>query len=119
MIAKEAIDEAVRDHSEWKKRLREAITIGRSEFKIWVVKQDNECQFGKWLHSLSEEEMKSEDFQKVKTLHAEFHKVAGKVLEFALTGGKDAASKMMRQSGTYGDITGRFVLALNDWKNKL
>jgi Chemoreceptor zinc-binding domain len=119
MISKESIDVALKSHSLWKRQLKEAITTGQSEFKIWIVMKGDECEFGKWLARLSPEEMQSEDVQKVKILHTEFHEAAGKVLEFALTGGSDAALKMMSHRGIYRDVSRKLVSALNNWKKNL
>lgn len=119
MVSKEAIDSALNAHAQWKIRLKDAIEQGQSEFKVDVVKKDNECQFGKWLHSLPESDRQTEDYQKIKTLHAEFHKTAGEILELAVTGQKDEAVKKLEHGGGYGRITGKLVLALNEWRSKL
>lgn len=119
MVTKEAIDSALSAHSQWKIRLHDAATSGTSEFKVEIVKKDNECQFGKWLYSFSQEEMKSEDYQKIKTLHSEFHMIAGDILNLATSGKKNEAMKLLEFGGSYGVTTGKLVLALNNWKNKL
>jgi len=119
MISKEEIDSALTAHGLWKKRLLDAIEKGTSEFKVYVVNKDNACQFGQWLYSLSEEEKSSQDFMKIKDLHAEFHKTAAAILELAMNGKKEEALKKMEYGGGYGQITGKLVLALNEWKNKL
>lgn len=119
MVSKEEIDAALAAHSLWKKRLLDAITTGQSEFQVEIVKKDNACQFGKWLYSLPDEVKNETDFTKIKDLHAEFHKTAATILEFAVTGQKETALKKMETGGGYGSITGKLVLALNDWKIKL
>jgi hypothetical protein len=119
MISKEAIDSALTAHSQWKKRLQEAIEKGMSEFKVDVVNKDNACQFGQWLYSLPEKEKSSPDFIKVKDLHAEFHKTAAEILGLAINGKEEEALKKMEFGGGYGKITGKLILALNDWKEKL
>jgi hypothetical protein len=119
MVTKETIDSALTAHSLWKKRLQEAIDKGTSEFKVSVVDKDDGCQFGQWLYSLTEEEKKSGDFIKVRDLHAEFHKTAARILELAVSGNKEEAVKKMEFGGGYGKITGKLVIALNEWKSKL
>jgi hypothetical protein len=119
MVTKEAIDAALSAHAQWKKRLQDAATNGQSDFEVEIVKKDNECQFGKWLSSLSQEEKNSEDFQKIKTVHTEFHTIAGEILKLALSDQKSEAMKMLEFGGQYGVSTGKLVLALNSWKNKL
>lgn len=119
MVNKETIDAALSAHAQWKKRLQEAISTGKSEFQADEVKKDNGCQFGKWLYAVTGDIVKSEDYIKVKSLHAEFHKVAAEILEFALTGKKEEALKKLQPGGGYGSISGKLVIALNNWKDKL
>jgi len=119
MISKDAIEAALAAHAQWKKRLQDAIATGQSEFKADVVSRDNACQFGQWLYSLSKEDTASNEFQTIKSLHADFHKTAGEILELALAGKKDEALKRLNPGGSYGQVSGKLVLALNDWKSKV
>jgi hypothetical protein len=119
MITKESIDAALSAHSQWKMRLQDAIATGKSEFKAEVVKMDNGCQFGKWLHSLTGEDTQSEDYSKVKALHSDFHMIAGEILALALSGKKEEALKKLGTGGSYGSATGKLVLALQAWKEKI
>lgn len=119
MIKKDALDAALAAHAQWKSRLLDAIKTGESEFKVENVKKDNACLFGQWLYKLTPEEMESEDFKKVKALHAEFHQAASEILNMALTGNKEDAIKKLEPGGGYGSISGKLILALNNWKDKL
>ncbi|HLP14740.1 MAG TPA: CZB domain-containing protein [Bacteroidota bacterium] len=119
MISKEAIDTALSAHAQWKSRLQNAIDAGSSEFKADVVTRDNACQFGQWLYGLTGDDVKSDDYSKVKNLHTEFHKIAGEILALALSGKKDQALKMLGAGGPYGSATGKLVLALQAWKTKI
>jgi len=119
MVTREAIDAALSAHAQWKKRLQDAIATGKSEFKADAVKKDDGCQFGQWLYGLTGEDTKSDMYTKVKSLHADFHKTAGDILELALTGKKEEALKKLEAGGPYGSATGKLVLALQAWKDKL
>ena len=119
LISKKAIKDALIAHSNWKKRLQDAVETGQSEYKVDIVKKDNACQFGQWLNSLSKEDMESEDFLKAKNLHAKFHNIAGEILELALTGKKEEAVMRMQIGKLYSRISGEMTFALNLWKNKL
>jgi methyl-accepting chemotaxis protein len=119
MVTKEAIDSALTAHALWKKRLQDAVSTGKSEFKPETVRTDNACQFGQWLYGLPLGDTKSESYLKVKTLHADFHKVAGDILQLALSGKKEEGLKKLEYGGEYGSITGKLVLALQSWKEKI
>jgi methyl-accepting chemotaxis protein len=119
MITKEAIDLALNSHALWKERLLEAITIGQSEFQVSVVKRDNACQFGKWLYGISEDEKSSQEYKNIRNLHAEFHRIAGGILELALNGDTEEALKGLESGGSYQRISGRLVLVLNKWRDEL
>jgi hypothetical protein len=117
MISTENIDAALAAHSAWKKRLLESIEMGKSEFKVDVVRKDNACQFGQWLYSIPQEERNNRELSNIINLHAEFHKTASAILELALNGKKEEALKRLEHGGDYGRITGKLVLALNNLKN--
>ena len=119
MITKEAIAAALSAHAQWKKRLQDAIATGHSEFTPGVVTKDNACQFGQWLYSLSPPDTLSDDFKKVKALHADFHKIAADILTLALFGKKNEALEMLDHGGAYVKATGKLVLALGAWQNKI
>jgi hypothetical protein len=119
MLKKEDIDDALIAHSQWKKRFQDAISHQPSDFNPEAVKKDDICQFGKWLHGLSAEDTQNEDYKTVKTLHADFHKTAGEILELVLSGEKDEAMKKIESGGQYSNMTGRLVLALRAWRLKV
>ena len=119
MVTKEAIDAALTTHVQWKKRLQEAISTDKSEFRPGIVKLDNACDFGKWLYGFSEEDRRSQDYIKVKELHANFHIIASEILQLALSGKKDEAQNMLAMGGNYGIATDKLVFALQTWKSKL
>ena len=119
MVTKEAIDAALTAHAQWKRRLQDAVSTGKSEFKPEVVKTDNACQFGQWLHGLPATDTNNEHYTKVKTLHADFHKIAGEILRLALTGKKEEALKKLDYGGEYSSTTGKLILALQSWKEKI
>jgi hypothetical protein len=117
LVTKTNIDSALTAHDFWKKRLRNAIEYGTSEYKPEVVEKDHTCQFGLWLYSLSEEDKSTEDFEKVKDLHAQFHKVAANILELAITDKKEEALKQMDFGGAYSKVSSKLIVALHEWKS--
>lgn len=119
MVTKQDLDTALNAHMQWKTRLENAVTSGKSEFQPDVVKKDDVCDFGRWLYTRPSDVMNSEHYKKVKVLHAEFHKVAGSILQLALTGKTAEAKKALDTGGDYRHITGKLILAINTWKDAL
>jgi len=115
----EKIDAAIAAHSAWKGRLRLAIDTGKSEFDPIKAVKDNECDFGKWLYSLTGAETNDEHFIKVKQNHAEFHRVAGRVLKLALEGKKEEAEKEIKLDSEFSSASSKCIMALTDWKKSL
>ena len=112
MSMKEQVEKAVAAHEAWKQRLTAAIDSGSSTFDAGTVATDNACDFGKWLYSLSDGD-KAADFESVRSLHADFHALAGKILGLATGGNKDEASALM--SGEFAALSGKLVSTLNAW----
>jgi len=119
MITKQDIEKGLNSHVLWKQRLLDAVIIGKSEFKVEQVQVDNGCEFGKWLYGLSKQDQNSTDFQSVKDLHADFHKSAAKILNLALSGKRMEAQNHLDYKSEYSRLTGKLVLALNNWKNSI
>jgi len=107
---------AMAAHSAWKQRLQEAVRTGRSEFQPADVAKDNQCEFGKWLHSLPLDLRQTEHYQEVRSLHAEFHKEAARVLELALAGRRAEAQQSLDHGGSYARCSAELIKALNRWK---
>ena len=119
MVDPKMIDKAISAHKEWKIRLENAINAGRSDFSPAIVKTDNACEFGKWLYSLSPSDRSGLDYNTVKNLHAEFHQIAGEILQLAISGRKEDALKNLSFGGTYGLASAKLSTALFEWKKRL
>ena len=118
MGLKDEITAALSAHAQWKKRLQDAIEKGQSEFKVDIVKKDNDCQFGKWLHGLPSVKTSNPEFQNIISLHADFHKVASEILDLAIKGNKTEAQKRLEFGGSYSNISGKLVVALRQLEEK-
>ncbi len=118
MSMKEEITKGIGTHGMWKQRIINAINTGQSDWTPAVVCQDNQCNFGKWLYSCSPHEKSSQHFEKVKDLHANFHKVAANVLEMALQGKKTEAEAAINMSSEYRSISGKLTKEMMDWKKE-
>jgi hypothetical protein len=113
----EALDQALAAHAKWKYRLMDAIDTGKSEFRVADVRTDNACQFGKWLLALPLSERLSENYRKVRALHAEFHGMAADVLELALAGRKDEATAAMAFGSRFAILSSNLTMAIVAWKD--
>jgi hypothetical protein len=103
-------------HAFWKERLEAAIATGKSDTTPEQAGVDNRCAFGRWLYSLPDVEQELDHFKKVKTLHANFHREASKVLRFALNGQKRLAEKAMDVRGSYTIASSDLRKAMMAWK---
>lgn len=117
MSLKDAISKGIGAHGMWKQRLVSAINTGESEWTPAVVCQDNQCEFGKWLHGCSAQEKSSEHFNEVKNLHAQFHTEAADVLTKALAKKKDEATKAIAAGSKYHLISMSLTKEMMAWRN--
>jgi methyl-accepting chemotaxis protein len=115
MAMVEQVYNAVAAHGKWKARLQEAVEKGQSEWTVEKTQPDNQCDFGKWLHSLSATEQTSSRWKNVKGLHADFHKEASRILGMALKGQKQEALAAMSSGSQFTKISGSLVMALMAW----
>ncbi len=113
----EALDQALAAHAKWKYRLMEVIDTGKSQWRASEVRTDNSCNFGKWLFAMPLSERLSENYKKVKALHAEFHGLAADVLELALAGRKDEASAAMALGSRFATVSSNLTMAVIAWKD--
>jgi methyl-accepting chemotaxis protein len=109
-------DKYIWAHSQWKQRLRSAITTGRSEFTVERVCTDNSCDLGKWIHGLPPQYKVAPEWQKLKTLHAQFHTEAGRILKLALEGNGADAEKALGLGSSYSKLSSNLVELLGQMK---
>jgi len=110
------IDKAIGAHGMWKVRLKTAISTGKSEIPVATIRMDNQCAFGQWLYgqTLSASDKTTSNYKTVKDLHAEFHKVAAKVAELALSDKKDEADRVL--SNEFSTASTKLTASMMDWK---
>jgi len=120
MIHIPEIDKAISKHAMWKMHLRTAIDTGKSDWDPETVRLDNLCDFGKWLYALQGSEQASPDWIRVNKLHAVFHDVAAKVLQFALSGQKELAEEALNGNRSeFKQASAQLTNAMVAWKMKL
>lgn len=115
----EAINKAIGSHGLWKSNLTEAIQTGKSELTVAKASSDSQCEFGKWLATLSPAEASHPEVVKVKGLHTAFHAAAGSTLGLALSGKKPEALKSMEIGGAFAKASAELTMHMMAWKKSL
>jgi hypothetical protein len=117
----DSLDKAIAAHAGWKARLRAAARTGTFEVATATVKADDRCDFGKWLYGkdLTPEERQGEHYQKVRTLHAQFHQHAAQVVELATLGQKAEAEQAIALGSPYAQVSTELTGALVKWRESL
>lgn len=112
------IDKAIAAHGMWKMRLKAAIDSGQVEIPVATICADNQCAFGKWLYgaTLGPADKATAHYQSVRGLHADFHKLAGKVAQLATAGRKLEAEKLMALGGDFTAVSSKLTAAMVAWK---
>jgi len=120
MINPETLQKAVASHTNWKSRLRTAITRKKFNVPPAVLKADNQCEFGKWLYGpeLSNAEKRTEFYGRVVQMHSLFHREAAKVVEWAIAGQEEAAERSLGIGG-YATASADLTRAMNTWRESL
>ncbi len=115
---KAAITKAIGVHGAWKTRLRSAIAARHIEIPPAVIARENMCDFGKWLHSgeLDNATRQSEIYRRVRTLHADFHRVASEVAQLALDGKTEEAEESMALNGAFALASAKLTGAMLEWQ---
>lgn len=120
MIDRRSIERSLNTHMIWK--IRFEFAIGQNfdlEIPSSILSAHNLCPFGKWLHGQtpSADDMASEDFEIVSRLHAQVHKIAGKIKEFIEAEEFSKARELLL--GEFEEISNALVSALRVWEDKL
>ncbi|MGE0372970.1 MAG: CZB domain-containing protein [Gammaproteobacteria bacterium] len=121
MIDKDELARAIGAHGMWKTRLKQTIETGKTDISVDLIRQDDQCTFGKWLHGagISEQDKASNHYRTVKDLHAKFHKCAARVADQALAGKRAEADRMLSLGGEYTEVSAKLTAAMMEWKKGL
>jgi hypothetical protein len=102
----------INSHVMWKQRLLEHMD-GASQQKLdpAVVRRDDLCELGKWLHNDGKAYAETDHFPVVKDNHAHFHDFAARIVELIDAGNLDAAKDLL--NGEYAKISRQLQLRLS------
>ncbi len=101
-------------HGEWKFRLAKGIDTGCKGLEPDKIQVDNQCVFGKWLYSeKTEQHRNSSHYEKIRELHAAFHKEAAGVVTLCHHG-KIGEAKLALE-GSYSEKSAHLADAIRAW----
>ncbi len=105
--------EIISAHVRWKQRLSTYIKDKSEPLDPAVICRDDECRLGKWIYGEGQAYKQAENFEKVRTEHAQFHKHAAAVITFVNRGDRDLATQVL--NGEYARVSNnlkRNIIAL-------
>ncbi len=118
MESRQEIDKAIGAHGMWKTRLSQAVDKGKIDTPPGIIRQNNQCDFGKWLQgpTITPQDKASQHYKTVNSLHTQFHQVAAQVAEAALSGKKTEAQNLLGTNGEFTKISSKLTAAMMEWK---
>lgn len=118
MSFKDEIAAAVGAHGMWKSKLKDAIQTGKSDAVPAIVRMDDKCKFGQWLHgaAIPASAKSAPGYRECVDLHAKFHVAAAKVLEFALAGKKAEAQAAIAMGSEFASLSAKLTDAMMRWQ---
>lgn len=112
------LNEAIKAHSEWKMKLRGAISA-QATLDVQTISKDDCCALGKWLHGDSKQRYGPlASHTECIRLHAAFHKEAGKVAMAINNKLYGEAEKMLGTGAAYGAASNAVVFAIGALKRE-
>jgi hypothetical protein len=112
------IRNAIVAHTAWEETLRTAIDTGVSAFTVENVCRDDRCRLGQWLGELDAPVQASFRWQCVKSVHAEFHREAAKVLGLALAKKAGEARSAMGYASAFAGTSAKLTQELRAWQTE-
>ena len=119
MVDGSQIDHGIASHARWKYRLFDAAKTGESEWTVAQIRSYTDCEFGRWLATLSQAERDSEPCKKVIALHREFHGAASGVLDLALQKKTEEAQAAIALNSPFAIVSANLTAAMSEWKASL
>ena len=106
---------AIASHHAWMGRLKTAAELGRSSVDVATTEKEDACPIGQWLTREVSPVLKAMPlYARTRTLHAQFHKDAARVLGLALA--RDPRAKTeLAAGGVFSHTANELRRALNDW----
>jgi methyl-accepting chemotaxis protein len=114
-------DAAIKAHIDWKMKLGKYINNPDGSLDPKVVCTDNNCALGKWLYGDGAQFKNEypEDYENLRQSHAEFHKIAGSIIEKIDKKDFDQAKFLLSPNGPYMKVSDRTVELIRNLKAKV
>lgn len=113
-MMREDLLKAVGAHGLWKACLRRAIETGMGEFASASVERADDCEFGRWLAHLPAGE-RGAHFERVRLVHANFHREAARVLALVENGDRAGADRATSPDSDFERCTAELTRAMLEW----
>lgn len=110
------VEAALFAHGDWKRRLRDAVSLGFSERDSDDVGRDDLCELGCWLHSLRSEHGGDPLCEDLIELHARFHQAAAAVVRLIEAGRTEEARAAMDSESEFALTSEELVGLLESWR---
>jgi hypothetical protein len=112
---KQQITAAIAAHHAWMGRLKTAAEYGRSSVDVETTAKEDVCPIGIWLTREISPGLKARPlYARSRTLHAQFHKEAARVLGLALA--RDARAKSeLAEGSAFAAVASELRRTLYDW----
>ncbi|MCX7675094.1 MAG: CZB domain-containing protein [Bdellovibrionaceae bacterium] len=104
-------NKAIQAHIDWKMKLSKYLMNPDGSLNADTTRLDNKCALGGWLYGsgLKIKDQFPNEYEELRAAHAEFHKMAGNIIELINRGDKDKAQYYLRPGGEYMSISERTV----------
>lgn len=115
----EAIDKATVAHALWKARMIGLLEGEEATFDRKSASDPHACEFGKWLDGNQNLSSSHPEYARIRANHEAFHATLGECLEGIAAGRSEVARVSLAVDGKFRNLSGRMVLELLHWRDRL
>lgn len=112
-------DAAINAHIDWKMKLTKYMANPDRSLNSDHVCKDNQCALGKWIYGDGQQYSQLGNFSELRATHADFHKTAGKIIEYIHSGSAASAQKLLSPEGYYSEVSDKCVKLIREIKSEV